>query len=103
MVSTYICRAMPPSGTPSCALVRAGDSECGRENQGRQQSARRAVHPSAVLFENVWFALVTVATARLGLDFYDVLNTREKASEIMFPTPDEVVLSYSWCGTREEV
>ena len=49
------------------------------------------------------FALVTVDPARLRLDFYDVLNTREKASEVVFPTPDEVVLSYSWCGTREEI
>ena len=49
------------------------------------------------------FALVTVDPARLRLDFYDVLNTREKASAVVFPTPDEVVLSYSWCGTREEI
>ena len=49
------------------------------------------------------FALVTVNPARLRLDFYDVLSTREKASEIVFPTPDDVVLSYSWCGTREDV
>ena len=49
------------------------------------------------------FALVTVDPVRLRLDFYDVLNTREKAPAVVLPTPDEVVLSYSWCGTREEI
>lgn len=49
------------------------------------------------------FALLTVDPVQLRLDFYDVLNTREKASEVAFPTPDEVVLSYSWCGTRDEI
>jgi hypothetical protein len=49
------------------------------------------------------FALLTVDPVQLRLDFYDVLNTREKASEVALPTPDEVVLSYSWCGTRDEI
>ena len=49
------------------------------------------------------FALLTVDPVRLRLDFYDVLSTRETASEVVVPTPDEVTLSYSWCGTRDEI
>ena len=49
------------------------------------------------------FALVAVDPLGLRLDFYDVLNTREKASDVVFPSNDEIVLSYSWCGTREEI
>ena len=49
------------------------------------------------------FALVTVDRDHLRLDFYDVLNTREKENEVVLLASDEVVLSYSWCGTRAEV
>ena len=49
------------------------------------------------------FAIVTVDPMQLRVDFYDVLNTREKADEVVFATPDEIVTSYSWCGTRADV
>ena len=49
------------------------------------------------------FVLVMVDPVRLRLDFYDVLNTREKVSDVVFPSPDEVVLTYSWSGPREEI
>lgn len=49
------------------------------------------------------FAIVEIDPNRVGMDFYDVLNTREKAKDFSPPTPDEIVLSYSWCATQDEV
>ncbi len=49
------------------------------------------------------FAVLTIDPNRLRIDFYDVLNTRETADTIVAPTDAEVVLSYSWCGTRSDV
>ena len=49
------------------------------------------------------FAIVTVDREDLRLDFYDVLNTREQASDVELPEPDEIVRSYSWCGSRDAV
>ena len=49
------------------------------------------------------FAVVDVDSERLRIDFYDVLNTREKGGPTGPPAPDEIVRSYSWCGTRDDV
>ena len=65
---------------------------------------RSESHVSQRFFSRAFgFALVTVDRDHLRLDFYDVLNTREKSNEVVLPASDEVVLSYSWCGTRAEV
>ena len=75
----------------------AGKSN-GSSNPRRESHVRQRFFP-----KTFGFALVTVDPVHLRLYFYDVLNTREKAKEVLFPSRDEVVLSYSWCGTREEV
>ena len=49
------------------------------------------------------FAVVTVDPAHLRIDFYDVVNTREKADQVVLPRSHEILRSYSWCGTREDV
>jgi hypothetical protein len=36
------------------------------------------------------------------MDFYDVENTREKGT-FTPPTQDEIVRTYSWCGTRADI
>ncbi len=48
-------------------------------------------------------AIVDVDAERLRLDFYDVLNTEERRGSSAAPSPDEVVLSYSRCGTRDDI
>ena len=65
---------------------------------------RREPHVRQRFFSRAFgFALLMVDPTHLRLDFYDVLNTREKANAVVFPAPDEVVLSYSWCATREQI
>jgi len=49
------------------------------------------------------FAVVEIDPARMRIDFYDVLDTREKADEVTMPRPEEIVLAYSWCGTRGDI
>ncbi len=49
------------------------------------------------------FAVLRLDPTSARLDYYDVTNTREKANEVTVPLPDEVVMSYSWCGTRDQV
>jgi hypothetical protein len=75
----------------------AGKSK-GKNNPPRQPSLKQR-HFS----RNFGFAVVEVDPARIRMDFYDVLNTREKASEVTTPTPEEIVLAYSWCGTRDGI
>ena len=41
------------------------------------------------------FAIATVDPDRLRIDFYDVLNTREKADDVVLPTDSDVVRAYS--------
>lgn len=49
------------------------------------------------------FGVVEVDRQRLRMDFYDVLDTAEKARSWVPPGPDEIVNSYSWCATREDI
>jgi len=49
------------------------------------------------------FGIVEIDSQRIRMDFYDVLNTAERARTWSPPAPDEVVRSYSWCATREDV
>jgi len=48
------------------------------------------------------FAIVEVDVDRIRMDFYDVENTREKGT-FTPPTQDEIVRTYSWCGTRADI
>ena len=51
----------------------------------------------------IGFALVELDPTRIRMDFYDVLNTKEKARVVTPPTAEDIVLAYSWCGTREGI
>ena len=53
--------------------------------------------------QNFGFAVVEIDPMRIQFDFYDVLNTREKASEVTTPRPEEIVLAYSWCGAKQDI
>jgi hypothetical protein len=53
--------------------------------------------------QNFGFAVVELDPTRIRMDFYDVLNTKEKARVVTPPTADDIDLAYSWCGTREEI
>ncbi len=53
--------------------------------------------------QNFGFAVVEVDPMRIQFDFYDVLHTREKASEVTTPRPEEIVLAYSWCGAKQDI
>ena len=53
--------------------------------------------------QNFGFALVELDPTRIRMDFYDVLNTKEKARVVTPPTAEDIVLAYSWCGTREGI
>ena len=46
---------------------------------------------------------MTVAPVHLRIAFYGVLNTKEKAGEVAPLRSDEILHSYSWCETREDV
>ena len=52
---------------------------------------------------NFGFAVVEIDPQRIRMDFYDVLNTKEKASSFDPPTPEDIDLAYSWCSTREGI
>jgi hypothetical protein len=52
---------------------------------------------------NFGFAVLNVDPNRIRMDFYDVLNTREKADQVIPPTDADIVQAYSWCATREEI
>ena len=49
------------------------------------------------------FAVMEVDARRIWIDFYEVLGTREKARVVVEPTAEEIVLAYSWCGSRDDV
>jgi len=49
------------------------------------------------------FGIVELDAVDMRVDFYDVLNTRESASSWAPPGTDEVVMSYSWCASRDDV
>jgi hypothetical protein len=71
----------------------------GRNRSPRDDGSIRQRHFS----KSFGFAVVEVDAERIRMDFFDVLNTREKAKEPTPPAEDEIVLGYSWCATREEV
>lgn len=48
------------------------------------------------------FAVVLVDPERVRMDFYDVRGTRQRGA-FAAPAADDVVLTYSWCATREDV
>lgn len=49
------------------------------------------------------FAIVDVSADRVRMDFYDVLNTRERAGDWTSPAEGEIVQTYSWCAARADV
>ena len=53
--------------------------------------------------QNFGFAIIEIDPIRIRFDFYDVLNTREKAGEVTPPRPEEIVLAYSWCGSQQDI
>ena len=73
------------------------------KSKGRNNT-RREPHVRQRFFSRTFgFAIVTVDPDNLRIDFFDVLNTTETAKELILPTPDEIVPSYSWCGSRDTV
>ena len=48
------------------------------------------------------FAIVEVDANQIRMDFYEVMNTKEKG-DFMPPAPGETVRTYSWCGTRADI
>lgn len=65
---------------------------------------RREAHVSQRFFSKTFgFAVITLDPERMRIDFYDVLDTKEKANRVVTPTSDDVVMSYSWCATRDEI
>ena len=75
----------------------AGKSK-GKNNPPKQPSLTQR-HFS----RNFGFAVVELDPTRIRMDFYDVLNTKEKARVVTPPTAEDIVLAYSWCGTREGI
>ena len=73
------------------------------KSQGRNRAPRGASIRQRFFSRTFGFAVVEVDPGRMRMDFYDVLNTREKADTITLPTADEIVRSYSWCGTRDDI
>jgi hypothetical protein len=78
--------------------------------QGAAGKSKGSSHPPAApgvrqrFFSRTFgFAIVELDAERVRMDFYDVLNTEEKASSWELPRPDEIVRSYSWCATRGEI
>ena len=49
------------------------------------------------------FAVMEANARRMRIDFYDVLETTEKARVVVEPTADEIVLTYSWRGSRKDI
>ena len=65
---------------------------------------RREPHVQQRFFSKTFgFAVIDIDPQSIRLDYYDVLNTREKADRVVAATPDEIVLSYSWCGGRDSI
>ena len=69
-----------------------------------RNNPRRELHVQQRFFSRTFgFAVLRLDPVNARLDFYDVLNTRERADEVAAPRPEEIVLSYSWCGTRAQI
>ena len=49
------------------------------------------------------FAVIEIDAVDLRLDFYDVFNTKETAKTVDSPGPEDIFVSYSWCGTRDDI
>lgn len=51
------------------------------------------------------FAIIQLGPEEMRMDFYEVLDTEERGDPdtARAPTPEEIVRSYSWCGTRDEI
>ena len=75
----------------------AGKSK-GKNNPPKQPSLTQR-HFS----QNFGFAIVEIDPKRIRMDFYDVLNTNEKARVVTPPTAEDIDLAYSWCGTQEGI
>ncbi|MFQ5790788.1 MAG: metallophosphoesterase [Acidobacteriota bacterium] len=80
-------------------IVQGAAAKSKGRNHPPQALAARQRHFS----RQFGFAVVEVDARRIRIDFYDVLNTREKAREVTLPVPEEIVRSYSWCGARQQV
>ena len=75
-----------------------------RTSRSRAEDFHRLPHVQQRFFSNTFgFAIMTVDPERVRIDFYDVLNTQEKARESFPPAKDEIERSYSWCGTRADI
>jgi len=65
---------------------------------------RKEPHVKQRFFSRTFgFGILRLDASSARLDFYDVLGTREKADAVTVPTDEEIVRSYSWCGTRNDV
>ena len=49
------------------------------------------------------FAILEVDPDALRIDFYGVRNTTERARDINLPDPADIVLTYSFCGSRDSI
>lgn len=73
------------------------------KSKGRNAPRRSARVQQRFFSQTFGFGVLTIDATRARLDFYEVLNTEEDADPIVLPSDDEIVRSYSWCGTRDEV
>ena len=80
-------------------VVQAASSRIKGRNRPSQGPSLRQRHFSS----HFGFSVVEVNPQRIRLDFYDVLNTRENGRDFTPPAEGEIVLGYSWCGTREQI
>ncbi len=80
-------------------VIQGAAAKSKGRNHAPQGSRIRQRHFS----RNYGFAVMEVEARRMRIDFYDVLNTKEKGRAVVSPAPDEIVLAYSWCGTRDDV
>lgn len=78
--------------------------------QGASARTKGSNHPPAspsvrqrYFSQNFGFAILEIDPANIRMDFYDVLNTREDAGDVTGPRPEEIVLAYSWCGSRQDI
>jgi hypothetical protein len=73
------------------------------KSKGSSRPPRSRAVRQRVFRQTFGFAVVEIDAERVRVDFYDVLNTRETSSSWELPTPEEIVRSYSWCASRDEV
>ena len=56
-----------------------------------------------VFREEFGFAIIEVDPERVRMDFYEVHNTEQDEDEVRVPTPAEIVVGYSWCGSQDDI